>query len=147
LEDTVSADPSAFLAGVVGSGAILRVQPLELLVRRYAVYEPAIKIPASDIPANIVVQVDPSRVSDLRDIEDLSTENTRAAQIVLAMIPILCVYPFSKVFRERHYPRAVKGWRAEEKQNMDETIEPLHRIAHTGTGSGTIASSATAGGL
>jgi putative aldouronate transport system permease protein len=68
------------------------------------------KFPLQTYLQTIVVQVDPSRVSDLRDIEDLSTENTRAAQIVLAMIPILCVYPFlQRYFAKGIILGAVKG--------------------------------------
>lgn len=68
------------------------------------------KFPLQTYLQTIVVQVDPSRVSDLRDIEDLSTENTRAAQIVLAMIPILCVYPFlQRYFTKGIILGAVKG--------------------------------------
>jgi hypothetical protein len=69
--------------------------------------------------------------SDLRDIEDLSTENTRAAQIVLAMIPILCVYPFLQRYSRKALSSApLKGRRAEEKQIMDEPLN-LYIVSHT----------------
>ena len=68
------------------------------------------KYPLQTYLQTIVVQIDYSRINDLRDIENLSTENSRAAQIVLAMIPILCVYPFlQNYFTKGIVLGAVKG--------------------------------------
>ncbi len=68
------------------------------------------KYPLQTYLQTIVVQIDYSRISDLRDIDNLSTENSRAAQIAIAMIPILCVYPFlQNYFTKGIVLGAVKG--------------------------------------
>lgn len=58
----------------------------------------------------IVVEVDPARINSLRDIGDLCQESSNAAQVFLAMIPILMIYPFlQKHFTKGIVLGAVKG--------------------------------------
>lgn len=61
------------------------------------------KYPLQTYLRTIVVKIDPARVSNLRDLENICAENTNAAQIVLAMIPILMIYPFL----QKHFAKGI----------------------------------------
>ena len=68
------------------------------------------KYPLQTYLRTIVVEINPSRVSNLRDLENICAENTNAAQIVLAIVPILMLYPFlQKHFTKGIILGAVKG--------------------------------------
>jgi putative aldouronate transport system permease protein len=58
----------------------------------------------------IVVKIDTTAVKDIDDIVNIAPKNNKAAQIVLAMIPILVVYPFlQKYFTKGIILGSVKG--------------------------------------
>lgn len=68
------------------------------------------KYPLQTYLQTIVVEIDPAQVSNLRDLENICAENTNAAQIFLAIIPILMIYPFlQKHFTKGIVLGAVKG--------------------------------------
>lgn len=70
----------------------------------------ATRYPLQTYLQTIVVEIDPSRINSLRDIGDLCQENSNAAQVFLAMIPILMIYPFlQKHFTQGIVLGAVKG--------------------------------------
>ncbi len=70
----------------------------------------ASKYPLQTYLQTIVVKIDPAQVSNLRDLENICAENTNAAQIFLAIIPILMIYPFlQKHFTKGIVLGAVKG--------------------------------------
>ena len=58
----------------------------------------------------IVVEIDASAVTDINQILNISSQNNKAAQIIVAMIPVLCVYPFiQKYFTKGIVMGSVKG--------------------------------------
>lgn len=58
----------------------------------------------------MVVKIDTSTIMDMSQIENIVTRNNRAAQIFVAMVPILCVYPFlQKYFTKGIVLGSVKG--------------------------------------
>lgn len=70
----------------------------------------ATRYPLQTYLQTIVVKIDPARINSLRDIGDLCQENSNAAQVFLAMIPILMIYPFlQKHFTQGIVLGAVKG--------------------------------------
>lgn len=52
------------------------------------------KYPLQSFLQTIVINLDTSNVSDLSQIQNLTTKGNKSAEIILAMIPILVVYPF-----------------------------------------------------
>lgn len=70
----------------------------------------ATRYPLQTYLQTIVVEIDPARINSLRDIGDLCQQNSNAAQVFLAMIPILMIYPFlQKHFTQGIVLGAVKG--------------------------------------
>lgn len=68
------------------------------------------KYPLQTYLQTIVVQVDMKAVSSLSDVANIAQKNSKAAQIVVAMLPILCVYPFlQKYFTKGIIMGSVKG--------------------------------------
>ncbi len=58
----------------------------------------------------IVVQVDLKIVNNLNQLKDVCEQNSKAAQIFIAMLPILCIYPFlQKYFTKGIVLGSVKG--------------------------------------
>lgn len=58
----------------------------------------------------IVVQIDVNAVNDISQIKNICQENSKAAQIITAMLPILVVYPFlQKYFAKGIILGSVKG--------------------------------------
>ena len=58
----------------------------------------------------IVVELDLSTINDISQVMNISTQNSKAAQIIIAMVPILCVYPFlQKYFTKGIVMGSVKG--------------------------------------
>jgi putative aldouronate transport system permease protein len=68
------------------------------------------KYPLQTYLQTIVVQIDMKAVTNLSDVANIATKNSKAAQIVVAMLPILCVYPFlQKYFTKGIIMGSVKG--------------------------------------
>ena len=68
------------------------------------------KYPLQTYLRTIVVEIDLSSISDVSQIANISTQNNKAAQIFIAMVPILCVYPFlQKYFTKGIVLGSVKG--------------------------------------
>ncbi len=68
------------------------------------------KYPLQSYLKTIIVDIDPTKVEDLSQIMNLTPKNNRAAQIFVAMIPILCVYPYlQKYFTKGITLGSVKG--------------------------------------
>lgn len=58
----------------------------------------------------IVIQIDFENITSISDVTSISTQNSKAAQIILAMLPILVVYPFlQKYFTKGIIMGSVKG--------------------------------------
>lgn len=58
----------------------------------------------------IVVEINLETVTDLSVVESICQKNSKAAQIIIAMVPILCVYPFlQKYFTKGIILGSVKG--------------------------------------
>jgi putative aldouronate transport system permease protein len=58
----------------------------------------------------IVVQINLQTVTNLNDVKDICEENSKAAQIIVAMLPILIIYPFlQKYFTKGIILGSVKG--------------------------------------
>lgn len=58
----------------------------------------------------IVVQVNLKAITNLSDVGNVCQENSKAAQIIIAMVPILCIYPFlQKYFTKGIILGSVKG--------------------------------------
>lgn len=58
----------------------------------------------------IVVKIDASTVTDINQVLNVSSQNNKAAQIIVAIIPVLCVYPFiQKYFTKGIVMGSVKG--------------------------------------
>ncbi len=58
----------------------------------------------------IVVQIDVKSVATISDVANISPRNSKAAQIILAMLPIVVVYPFlQKYFTKGIVMGSVKG--------------------------------------
>jgi putative aldouronate transport system permease protein len=58
----------------------------------------------------IVVQIDVNAVNDISQIKNICQENSKAAQIITAMLPILLIYPFlQKYFAKGIILGSVKG--------------------------------------
>jgi len=58
----------------------------------------------------IIVKLDITTIMDIKDIANISSRNSKAAQIILAIIPILIVYPFlQKYFAKGILVGSVKG--------------------------------------
>lgn len=58
----------------------------------------------------IVVQIDVKSVATISDVANISPRNSKAAQIILAMLPIVMVYPFlQKYFTKGIVMGSVKG--------------------------------------
>ena len=58
----------------------------------------------------LVVEIDAGSVTDINQIKNISTRNNKAAQIIVAMLPILCMYPFvQKYFTKGIVMGSVKG--------------------------------------
>lgn len=68
------------------------------------------KYPLQSYLQTLVVKIDTSTIMDMSQIENIVTRNNRAAQIFVAMVPILCVYPFlQKYFTKGIVLGSVKG--------------------------------------
>ena len=58
----------------------------------------------------IVVKLDLNTINDISQVKNISSQNSKAAQIIIAMLPILCVYPFlQKYFTKGIIMGSVKG--------------------------------------
>jgi len=58
----------------------------------------------------IVIDIDMRLVDDISQLENLCEKNSRSAQIFIAMLPIICVYPFlQKYFTKGIVVGSVKG--------------------------------------
>lgn len=68
------------------------------------------KYPLQSYLQTVVVNIDTSNISDLSQLQNLTTKNNKAAQIFIAMVPILIVYPFlQKYFTTGIVLGSVKG--------------------------------------
>ena len=68
------------------------------------------KYPMQTYLRTVMTEIDMDKVTDIRQIQNLTEENAKAAQIVVALIPILCVYPFlQKYFTSGIVMGSVKG--------------------------------------
>lgn len=63
----------------------------------------ASKYPLQTYLQTIVVQSDLKTVTTLNDVMNVSEKNSKAAQIILAMLPILMVYPFL----QKHFTKGI----------------------------------------
>ncbi len=61
------------------------------------------KFPLQTYLQTIVVEIDPKEVFNVKDLQNISTRNMKAAQIFVAMIPVLCVYPFA----QKHFIKGI----------------------------------------
>jgi putative aldouronate transport system permease protein len=69
-----------------------------------------INYPLQTYLQTIVVQIDLNTTNDLSDIKNICEENSKSAQIIIAMLPILCFYPFlQKYFTKGIVLGSVKG--------------------------------------
>lgn len=68
------------------------------------------KYPLQTYLQTIIVQIDLKTVTSLSDVANISQKNSKAAQIIVAMLPILIVYPFlQKYFTKGIILGSVKG--------------------------------------
>ena len=68
------------------------------------------KYPLQTYLRSIVINLDSAQITDLNQVMSISAQNNKSAQIIAAMIPILCVYPFiQKYFVKGTILGAVKG--------------------------------------
>ncbi len=58
----------------------------------------------------IVIKINVEAISDISQLDHISEKNSKAAQIIVAMLPILAVYPFlQKYFTKGIILGSVKG--------------------------------------
>ncbi len=68
------------------------------------------KYPLQSYLQTVVVKIDASSISDISQVQNLVAKGNKAAQIFIAMLPILCVYPFlQKYFVSGIVLGSVKG--------------------------------------
>lgn len=51
----------------------------------------------------IIVEIDPKEVFNVKQVMNVNTRNMKAAQIFVAMVPVLCVYPFA----QKHFVKGI----------------------------------------